>query len=69
MQIRSGARLPPFQRAIRNFLKAIGDSFLSMQDNARLHIPRFMENFLEAETIQRMERTVCSPDLNPIQHV
>ncbi|GFT15907.1 transposable element Tcb2 transposase [Trichonephila clavipes] len=30
---------------------------------------RQVENMLEAETIQRMEWTACSPDLNPIEHV
>ncbi|GFT37076.1 transposable element Tcb2 transposase [Trichonephila clavipes] len=30
---------------------------------------RLVENMLEAETIQRMEWTACSPDLNPIEHV
>ncbi|GFW80253.1 transposable element Tcb1 transposase [Trichonephila clavipes] len=38
-------------------------------DNARPHRARLVENMLEAETIQRMEWPVCSPDLNPIEHV
>ncbi|GFW37359.1 uncharacterized protein TNCV_859661 [Trichonephila clavipes] len=40
-----------------------------MDDNARPHRSRLVENMLEAETIQRMEWTACSPDLNPIEHV
>ncbi|GFT64270.1 retrovirus-related Pol polyprotein from transposon TNT 1-94 [Trichonephila clavipes] len=38
-------------------------------DNDRPHRAHLVENMLEAETIQRMEWPVCSPDLNPIEHV
>ncbi|GFT99493.1 hypothetical protein TNCV_3239401 [Trichonephila clavipes] len=31
---------------------AFGDSFLSMQDNTRSRVALFVENFLEAESIQ-----------------
>ncbi|GFV29044.1 transposable element Tcb2 transposase [Trichonephila clavipes] len=48
---------------------AIGDSFVFQDDNARPHRAGLVENMLEAETIQRMEWPVCSPDLNPIEHV
>ncbi|GFX99227.1 transposable element Tcb2 transposase [Trichonephila clavipes] len=40
-----------------------------MDDNARPHRARLVENMLEAETIQRMEWPAFSPDLNPIEHV
>ncbi|GFU16594.1 transposable element Tcb2 transposase [Trichonephila clavipes] len=40
-----------------------------MDDNARPHTARLLENMLEAETIQRMEWPACSSDLNPIEHV
>ncbi|GFX75902.1 transposable element Tcb2 transposase [Trichonephila clavipes] len=40
-----------------------------MNDNARPHRARLVENMLEAETIQRMEWPACSPNLNPIEHV
>ncbi|GFX55424.1 transposable element Tcb1 transposase [Trichonephila clavipes] len=48
---------------------AIGYSFVFQDDNARPNRARLVENMLEAETIQRMEWTACSPDLNPIEHV
>ncbi|GFX09752.1 hypothetical protein TNCV_653511 [Trichonephila clavipes] len=39
---------------------AIGDSFILIQDYAS-HPPRLVENFLEAETVQRVEELSCSP--------
>ncbi|GFY23193.1 transposable element Tcb1 transposase [Trichonephila clavipes] len=51
------------------YAEAIGDSFVFQDDNARPHRARLVENMLEAETIQRMEWTACSSDLNPIEHV
>ncbi|GFW21332.1 transposable element Tcb2 transposase [Trichonephila clavipes] len=48
---------------------AIGDSFVFQDVNAPPHRARLVENMLEAETIQRMEWTAHSPDLNPIEHV
>ncbi|GFU50666.1 transposable element Tcb2 transposase [Trichonephila clavipes] len=48
---------------------AIRDSFVFQDDNGRPHRARLVENMLEAETIQRMECPMCSPDLNPIEHV
>ncbi|GFU42776.1 transposable element Tc1 transposase [Trichonephila clavipes] len=52
-----------------SYAGAIGDSFDFQDNNARLHRSRLVENMLEAETIQRMEWPVGSPDLNPIKHV
>ncbi|GFU20721.1 rab11 family-interacting protein 4 [Trichonephila clavipes] len=40
-----------------------------MDDNARPHRARLVENMLEAETIQRMEWPACSPDRNPTEHI
>ena len=40
-----------------------------MYDNARLHLARVVEEYLQQETIVRMDWTACSPDLNPIEHV
>ncbi|GFX40178.1 hypothetical protein TNCV_4318131 [Trichonephila clavipes] len=40
-----------------------------MPDKARLHTVRLVDNFLEAETMQRIEGIACSPNLTPIKHV
>ncbi|GFV77933.1 transposable element Tcb2 transposase [Trichonephila clavipes] len=48
---------------------AIGDFFISMQDNSKPHSTHFVKNFLEAEAIQRIELSACCPDVNPIKHV
>ncbi|GFT57534.1 hypothetical protein TNCV_803841 [Trichonephila clavipes] len=48
---------------------AIDYSSLSMQDNAKSNTGRLVGNFLEAETMQRMEWPAFSADRNPIEHV
>ena len=40
-----------------------------MDDNARLHRARVVEEYLQQETIVRMDWPACSPDLNPIEHI
>ena len=40
-----------------------------MDDNARLHRVRVVAEYLQQETIVRMDWPACSPDLNPIEHV
>ena len=43
--------------------------FILMDDNARPHPPLVVEEYLQQETIVRMDWPACSPDLNPIEHV
>jgi transposase len=56
--------LPP----IRPFEGSIGDNFLPMDDNARLHHSRVVYEYLQQETIECMEWPAKSPDLNSIEH-
>ena len=39
-----------------------------MDDNARLHHARVVEEYLRQETIVRMDWLAFSPDLNPMEH-
>ena len=48
---------------------AIGPQFVLMDDNARPHRARIVNNFLDQEGIERMEWPAYSPDLNPIENV
>ncbi|GBM35827.1 Transposable element Tc3 transposase [Araneus ventricosus] len=54
---------------VRPYAGAIGDDFLLQDDNARLHRARIVDDYLQQETIQRMERPARSPDLNPNEYV
>ncbi|GFX60551.1 transposable element Tcb2 transposase [Trichonephila clavipes] len=51
------------------YAAAIGDDFILMDDNSRSHRTNMVEDFLFEEGIVRMEWPVCSPDMNPIEHV
>jgi transposase len=47
----------------------IGNNFILMDDNARPHIARVVNEFLDEVGINRIEWPPRSPDLNPIEHV
>ncbi|GFT46462.1 transposable element Tcb2 transposase [Trichonephila clavipes] len=51
------------------YAAAIGDDFILMNDNCRPHRANLVEDFLLEEGIVRMEWLMCSPDMNPIEHV
>ncbi|KFM64001.1 Testis-specific serine/threonine-protein kinase 1, partial [Stegodyphus mimosarum] len=54
---------------VRPYAGAIGDAFLLQDDNATRHRARIADDYLQQETIMRMEWPARSPDLNPIEHV
>nr|CAH7749178.1 unnamed protein product [Callosobruchus chinensis] len=47
----------------------IGDQFIFMDDNARPHRTRAVQQALENKNIARLEWPALSPDMNPIEHV
>ncbi|KFM73783.1 Transposable element Tcb1 transposase, partial [Stegodyphus mimosarum] len=51
------------------YVEEIGDAFLLQDDKARPHRARIVDDYLQQETIMRMEWPIRSPDLNPIEHV
>lgn len=64
-------------RYVRNIIEPIiyplrneiGDNFIFMDDNARPHRTRRVQNALEIEDIQRLPWPANSPDMNPIEHM
>ncbi|GFT66809.1 transposable element Tcb1 transposase [Trichonephila clavipes] len=51
------------------FRGAMGAEFLFMDDNARPHRAKIVDECLQSEDITRMDWLAYSPDLNPIEHV
>lgn len=47
----------------------IGEDFILMQDNARPHAARAVDEYLDRVGLTRMEWPARSPDINPIEHV
>ncbi|GFV01454.1 DDE_3 domain-containing protein [Trichonephila clavipes] len=54
---------------VRPYAAAIGNDFILMDDNARPHRARIVEEYLEDHGLDRMEWPARSPDLNPIEHL
>ncbi|GFV03039.1 transposable element Tcb1 transposase [Trichonephila clavipes] len=53
----------------RLFRGAMGAEFLFMDDNARPHRAKIVDECLQSEDITCMDWPAYSPDLNPIKHV
>ena len=45
------------------------ERFVLVEDNARPHRAHRVDSVLENHGISRMDRPVCSPDMNPIENV
>ncbi|GFW99065.1 transposable element Tcb2 transposase [Trichonephila clavipes] len=54
---------------VRPYAAAIGNDFILMDDNARPHRARIVEEYLEDHGFERMEWSARSPHLNPIEHL
>ncbi|GFS54708.1 uncharacterized protein TNCV_2749661 [Trichonephila clavipes] len=54
---------------VHPYAAAIGNDFILMDDNARPHRARIVEEYLEDHGLERMEWPARSPDLNPIEHL
>ncbi|GFV67421.1 transposable element Tcb2 transposase [Trichonephila clavipes] len=54
---------------VRPYAAAIGNHFILMDDNARPHRARIVEEYLEDHGLERMEWPARSPDLKPIEHL
>ncbi|GFW28379.1 DDE_3 domain-containing protein [Trichonephila clavipes] len=54
---------------VRPYAASIGNDFILMDDNARPHRARIVEEYLEDHGLERMEWPARSPDLNPIEHL
>ncbi|GFV97136.1 DDE_3 domain-containing protein [Trichonephila clavipes] len=52
---------------VRPYAAAIGNDFILMDDNARPHRARIVEEYLVDHGLERMEWPARSPDL-PIEH-
>ena len=53
---------------VRPYAGAIGPQFVLMDDNARLHHARVVEEYFQQDTNVPMDWLAFSPDLNPIEH-
>jgi len=53
---------------VRPYAGATGPDFILMDDNARPHRAKVVEQYLQAETIDSMDWPARSPDINPIEH-
>ncbi|UYV73095.1 hypothetical protein LAZ67_10001806 [Cordylochernes scorpioides] len=58
--------LEPYLRPYRD---QIGHNLIFMDDNARPHRARLVNEYLQSENIRRMDWPARSPDLNPKEHV
>jgi transposase len=66
---RSRYRDEILEHYVRPHASEVGENFLFMDDNARPHRARLVDQYLQEHGIARMNWPARSPDLNPIEHV
>jgi hypothetical protein len=54
---------------VRLYAGAVGDQFILMDDNVSPHRARVVQDYLERESIERMDWPARSSDLNQIEHM
>ncbi|KAJ4445082.1 hypothetical protein ANN_06881 [Periplaneta americana] len=54
---------------VRPVAEHMGEEFLLAHENASPHISRRIQDFLAQYHINVVEWPLCSPDLNPIEHL
>ncbi|GFU37935.1 transposable element Tcb2 transposase [Trichonephila clavipes] len=57
------------EQHVRLFRGTMGAEIMFMDDNARPHREKIVDEYLQLEDITHMDWPVYSPDLNPIEHV
>lgn len=57
-----------FQHHIRLFRGTVGPDFIFVEDNACVHQPNLVDEFLEGEDVNCMDWPARSPDINSIEH-
>ncbi|GBM38637.1 hypothetical protein AVEN_37439-1 [Araneus ventricosus] len=55
------------QQQVRQLRSAMGEDFLFMDGNTRLHLATIVDECLEEETINHLEWPTFSPDLNSVE--
>lgn len=53
---------------MRPYAYSVGDGFVLMDGNAHPHCARMVIEYIQDKTVERINWSAFSPDLNPIEH-